>query len=305
MFPAETIMVATDLTRNCESALRTAGELALIRGAKLHVLHALELSGNPYIQHPRSKVTFHALVEEAEAGLAEQVRQTVPPGVDVASIKAELFLPWKAIVQCAQDVDAEVIVLGPHISVTGDRLMGSTSDRVVRFADVPCLIVPQGSIFKPTRIVLAIDGSPATVVALREAVAWANAIAERTACQLEIVHCTSKDGVASGEQLIARTVKEARTGLVAGLVSIAGQLLRNDDPVEELVQFADGHGAQLLIMASAGHGAVDRVITGSTVSGVVDRVSCATLVVPYRPASQSGTRPHVNADAVSAAGLIS
>jgi nucleotide-binding universal stress UspA family protein len=229
------------------------------------------------------------LVEEAESGLAEQVRQTIPDGVDVASLKSVLYLPWKAIVEHARDVAAELIVLGPHISVAGDRIMGTTSDRVVRFADAPCLIIQRGDDFQPTRLVLAIDGSPATPVALSEAVAWADALAQRNACQLDIVHCASDErDVATGEDMIANAVKQARASLASGQITISGHVLQSDDTVGELVGFVEGRDAQLVIMSSAGHGAIDRVITGSTVSGVVGRVSCAALVVPYRPRAQNG-----------------
>ena len=286
MFPARTIMVASDLTETCEPALRAAGVLALTYGARLHVLHAFELSGNPYVQHPQAKVTFKVLVEEAEAGLAEQVRRTIPEGVDVASIKSELYLPWKAIVERSRELSADLIVLGAHIPVTGDRFMGTTSDRVVRFADAPCLIVQRGEHFDPTRLVLAIDDSPAKTVAAAEAVAWANAIAERHACQLEIVHCAAEGtDAARYEDLVAGAVEDARASVGKKQVTISGQLVHSNDPVGELVRFVDRSDAQLLVMSSSGHGAVDRVLTGSTVSGVVGRVSCATLVVPYRSES--------------------
>ena len=283
MFPEKNILVASDLTTACEPAMRVAGELALMSGAKLHVLHAFELTGNPYAQHPEAKVTFQSLVREAEAGLAEQVRQTIPDGVDVASVRSELYLPWKSIVQRARDVAADLIVLGPHITVPGDRIMGTTSDRVVRFAEVPCLVVRRGLHFDVTRIVLAIDGSPATAVAWKEAVAWAEVIADRHACQLSIVHCANEwPDVVAGEELVAGAVRDARAYITNSRVSISGEVVRGEDPVAELVSFVDRTDAQLLIMTSAGHGAVDRIMIGSTVSGVVGRVSCATLVVPYK-----------------------
>ena len=283
MFPAHDILVASDLTRNCEPALRAAGQLALMNGARLHVLQAFELRGNPYVEHPNARVTFPLLVEEAEAGLAEQVRQTIPPNVDVASIKSLLYLPWKAIVERAREVNAELIVLGPHIPVIGDRFMGTTSDRVVRFADAPCLIVQRGEHFQPTRIAVGIDGSPASPLAIDEAIHWASAIAVKDKCTVEIVHC-APDGppATAGNELIGSAVEEARARLANDRISVSGQVLVTDNAVDELVHYVERMDVHLLIMSSAGHGSLDRVLTGSTVSGVVGRVSCATLVVPYR-----------------------
>jgi nucleotide-binding universal stress UspA family protein len=300
MFPGKSILVASDLTPACEPALRVAGDLALLSGARLHVLHAFELSGNPYAQHQEARVTFQSLVQEAEAGLAEQVRQTIPPEVDVASVKSELYLPWKSIVQRARDVAAELIVLGPHHRVPGDRIMGTTSDRVVRFAEAPCLIVRRAIHFDVSRIVLAIDGSTATEAAWKEAVVWADAIGQRNACTLTVVHCASEwPDVAGGETLVDGAVREARAFLADRDVSVAGEVLRGDDPIVELVGFVDRTDAHLLIMASAGHSAMDRVITGSTVAGVVGRVSCATLVVPYKQPVVGDTSANLYADALA------
>jgi nucleotide-binding universal stress UspA family protein len=86
----------------------------------------------------------------------------------------------------------------------------------------------------------------------------------------------------SSNDLVGSAVKEARTRLANERISVSGQVLVTDTAVDELVHYVERTDVHLLIMSSAGHGGLDRVLTGSTVSGVVGRVSCATLVVPYR-----------------------
>jgi nucleotide-binding universal stress UspA family protein len=283
MFPQRSILVATDLTEECEPALRIASDLALGSGASLHVLHAFELHGNPYVTRAAARNAFQALLQEARDGLDQQVALTVAAGVDLKSVTSELYLPWKAIVQRAKDVQAELIVLGPHEPVAGDRFLGATADRVVRFAEAPILIVRRGRRFAAACIVLAIDGSPATSAAWQEAIWWTAEVGRTTSCQLHIVTVSSNWTDAMGDQeLIDGAISDARARLGSSQVSVTGELLHGDDAASEIISYGNRIGADLLIIGSSGHGNIDRVITGSTTSSVALRSSCPVLVVPVK-----------------------
>ena len=299
MFPRNSILATTDLTEECEPALRAASDLAIRSGAALHILHAFELRGNPYAERPAARSAFQALVKEAEDGLAEQVRRTVAPGVDLRSVSSELYLPWKAIVQKAKEVAAELVILGPHEHVAGDRFLGSTADRVIRFADAPCLIVRRGRGFEVTRIVLAIDGSAATNAAWQEAVLWASELATEKVGELHIVHCAPDMVEAiAGQDLIDGALRDAHAHLQER-VSVTGAVLRGEDAASEIVGYADRVGADLIVLASSGHRTLDRVITGSTTSSVALHSACPLLVVPIRdtatnfPALEKAETRHV------------
>ncbi len=288
MFPQKSILVATDLTEQCEPAMRIASDLAKNSGAALHVLHAFELRTNPYVQRAAARNAFQALLEEANDGLSEQIKLTIAGEVDLQSVTSEFYLPWKSIVQRARHIHAELIVMGPHEHVSGDRFLGATADRVIRFADAPCLIVRRGRQFAANCFVLAIDGSPATSAACQEAMSWTTRFACEHDCELHIIHAAADlPEVMAGQELIKAAVREARDELEGTHASVVGDVLCADDAASEIVNYADRVGADLLIMASSGHGAIDRLVTGSTTSAVASRTGCSLLIVPVRQGGQA------------------
>src|SRR5690606_320093 len=104
------------------------------------------------------------------------IGRTVPSGVTVASREVVIFLAHKAIVARALDVSADLIVLGSHRARTGDAILGSTADRVIRTAAVPVLIL-RGRLSLPLRSVVApVDLSEPARAALDQAVSWTAAL---------------------------------------------------------------------------------------------------------------------------------
>ncbi|WP_286239263.1 universal stress protein [Neptuniibacter halophilus] len=75
---------------------------------------------------------FQEEVEELDMLKAEQVSSVIREGK-----------PWKVIVDVAEELDADVIVMGtrPH-SGLGQMLMGSTATKVMQNTKRPVLIVP-------------------------------------------------------------------------------------------------------------------------------------------------------------------
>ena len=281
MFPTKCILVATDLTTRCEPALRAASDLAVSSGATLHILHAFELHGNSYVEHAEARTAFQALVQEARDGLREQIRLTISPHAKIGSVITELYLPWKSIVRHARDLNAELIVTGPHDHVIGDRFLGATSDRVVRFAAVPTLVVRRGTDFDVSRIVAAIDGSAGTSSAWAEAISWCEEFARVRPCELHFI-LSASDWIerVAGNELIQGALLEARDHLRGSQVTVYGDVIVGTDAVDDIVSYVDRVGADLLVMATSGHGAVDRIVTGSVTSEVTPLASCAVLVVP-------------------------
>jgi nucleotide-binding universal stress UspA family protein len=289
VFPNKSILATTDLTRQCEPALRTAAALAAITGADLHVFHALELRENPYVKRSDEAGLFRVLVKEAEDGLAEQVRQTIS-GVVPKSVRSIMFLPWKAIVQRAREVEADLIVMGPHTHAFGDRFLGATADRVVRFANAPSLIVRDILGPEIERIVVAIDGSAASELALREAAGWAAGFAATNPCELHIVYSAADNPFPSaGASLIDAAVHTVGMS-VPGNVEVRGELLLGRNAADDVKSYAHQHNAQLLILGTSGHGAIDRLLTGSVTSEVALTVSCPVLIVPTRSAAAEAIR---------------
>ncbi len=288
MFPNRSILVASDLTERCEPALRAASDLCELSGASLHVIHAFELHTNAYVKRADARTAFQALLQEAREGLAEQLRRTVSPGVQVRSIQTELYLPWKAIVERAKTVAAELIVLGPHCHIPGDRFLGSTADRVVRYSDVPSLMVRRGQGLNARRIVLAVDGTRAAAAGWTEAVAWADALDEQSKTSELHIIISASDWTDrwAGSELIAGAIHDAREYLTSRRISIVGEVLKGDDAALDIACYLDRVDADLLVVATSGHTAFDRLISGSVTAELGSKISCAMLMVPVKDVAQ-------------------
>lgn len=93
----KTVLVATDLDETSGGAMFTAARLAALTGAALHVLHAAD-----------------SPVEDGENRVMEYFRAAAPAAVEPESVLIRLGPPAALIVEQAVQLDADVIVLGPH-----------------------------------------------------------------------------------------------------------------------------------------------------------------------------------------------
>ncbi|HEU0300321.1 MAG TPA: universal stress protein, partial [Longimicrobium sp.] len=165
------VLAATDLTPASDDVLRSAGRLVQASGAALHVVHAFDLELSPYPGIHGPAPTFPGRIAEAEERLAEQLARTLPPGVEAASGRIVIYLAHRAIVERAGEVEADVVVLGPHRSPeTG--LLGTTADRVIRSAPCPCLVVRRPLQLPLRRVLVPMDLSEPAEDALAVALRW-------------------------------------------------------------------------------------------------------------------------------------
>lgn len=138
----------------------------------------------------------------------------------------------------------------------------------------------------PPRIIVGVDGSPASVAALR----WALAQAELTAAEVQAVtswqmpgqygfevYATDVDWADLAAQTLAIAIKEAGDG---ALPNVSPQV-REGHPAHVLVEASAG--AQLLVVGSRGHGGFAGMLLGSVSEYVIAHAPCPVLVVRDHP----------------------
>ena len=139
----ETVLVPVDGSEESFDAVRHAAELATTSGATLHALYVKET--RPTFTAPGLSGLEEDLDEGertyAEEQLAEAVELARTYDVDCVT---EILNgpPHTKIVEYAEDIDADLIVMG----ATGRRglddvLLGSTTQRVARNTTIPVTIV--------------------------------------------------------------------------------------------------------------------------------------------------------------------
>jgi nucleotide-binding universal stress UspA family protein len=287
----ESILVATDLRETSDVVVRAAAAIAALLGARLHVLHALDLDVAPYPSITASS-RFDDRIRAAEEALSDQIRRAIPPEVEIASRSALTYLASRAIIEAAQGHEVDLIVMGPHRSrPIADAFLGSTADHVIRTTDIPCLIV-RGPLSLPLRqAVIPLDLSEPAKGALDVALSWAAWLGPAAGAAggtvLTVVHVVPKafqvpdfsfDREVIGPELHREVA--AALGQVGDGLDVREEVLWSDDPDTEIVRFAEQRKADLVVMATHGHGAIKRALIGSVASGVARSATCPVLLVP-------------------------
>jgi len=135
----ETILVPTDGSDSANRAVEHALAIADRYGADVRLLYCVESHryGEPALSS--AAVVLNRLEERGQALLEEIVDRAENDGVD-ASWSLCHGRPWEEIGACAEEVDADLVVIGYQgLSHSRGRKIGSVAERVVRTADRPVL----------------------------------------------------------------------------------------------------------------------------------------------------------------------
>jgi len=136
------ILLPTDFSDCAQHALKYATALARSFGAKVYLLHVVDVPVYGYLEPFAGSVwSLYDMKEEAERSIAD----IIPPE-DRDAVGAESFVregtPFVEIVKFAKEKDIDLIVIGTH-GRTGLKhmLIGSVEEKVVRKAPCPVLTV--------------------------------------------------------------------------------------------------------------------------------------------------------------------
>jgi nucleotide-binding universal stress UspA family protein len=298
------ILFPTDFSACAEGAYRHAAYLARRTGAELHVLHVIEGVAEPLVDWVED---FRITPEDVAADLdlpapeppdAARGRDRKPGGfVPIVDAEERAEKAGPAILQYVEDNDVDLVVMGTH-GRRGVRrlLMGSVAEEVVRLAPCPVFTVGgrdtcEGG-WSIGRIVTPTDFSEHAALAARHAAA----LAEAYGAALDLLHvidpglllrATDPFMGASGNSTeeVRLRGQEALERLAAELegefpaVGGVGAFVRIGRPPSDIVSFAEGHAADLLVVGSHGRTGVGRLLIGSVAERVVRSAPCPVYTV--------------------------
>jgi nucleotide-binding universal stress UspA family protein len=139
MFPTK-IVIASDDSDCSTLAGQVAGEVAQKTESELHVVYVEPLVAFPAGQRLHEEV-YSEIKQDAQDLLDEQVRRIEETGATVAKAHLRLGRVDEEIIALSDELDSHLIIMGIRGSSPLKRLIGSTSDRVVRHANCPVLVV--------------------------------------------------------------------------------------------------------------------------------------------------------------------
>ena len=297
------ILVPTDFSEDAQTAVQWGVYWAQRFGADLDLLHVLaeyeagwHESGDAFSQLDAVR---DAQEEKVEAGLQQATPDPSDTGVATRTAFRRGRSVSGAIRDYASDVDADLIVMGTlGQGRWRDVLLGSVAEQVVRKARRPVLTVRRDVTPEaPTeieRILAPVDFSDYAHEAVRTAKSFAAAAAaqlhllfvaeERTVPIFNDAGLPSFNTVRMDPEIVSNSQEALRqlSDRVGGPDVEVGTHLAKGTVAKRVVDFAQTHGVDLIVMATRGLTGVDQWIMGSVTQRVVRKAPCPVVTLNAR-----------------------
>ena len=295
----ERILAATDLSSRAGLAMERAIQLAAQHGARLSLLHVLdttlpeaelletlELSRDSLLQtltdETRQRLEEDFIPFAQAAGVAAQAH--VIPGRDVPEILA-----------LARRGNADLLVLGAHgAHFLRDRLVSTTTEKVVRHGDCPTLVVKHPTQGPYRRVLVPVDFSACS----RQAAQLAGLLTPQA--EITLLHVLDSQVVESlrSAGLDDRTLDRYYTEQEQHALREMDQLRATLEYTPAEVRLAPGYPpdviqasgrqleADLVVMGTEGRGRLQRMLLGSVATHALHESRCDILLVRERSGSR-------------------
>jgi nucleotide-binding universal stress UspA family protein len=286
------VVVATDGTTSADAAVRVGAQLVAHGRGTMHVVTVLPPA-------PLVAADYGVLLPPIETeqqrrdALVSRVRAQLRElhGADVDTpVEVRTGDPASRVAAYAREVGARAIVVGLGHHDLLDRLFGGeTALHILRQAPVPVLAVPAQAQALPARVIVAMDFSPTSVQAARAALAtfpgisilYLAHVAPRLELQPEAYAAWMSDyqgGVEPAFQKV-RAELDVPAHVTVETITLTGK------PSRALLDFARSAHVDAIVTGSRGAGFVDRMLVGSTATGLVRGAQVMVLGVPSHAGS--------------------
>lgn len=160
----ENILLATDMAGETDRAFERAVKLALALKATLHIIHVCRpssLSGKENTQVPPTLAA------------KDKLNSYLVSNKDLMNVEHTVTVkenqePFAEIIKLANEVNAELIVMGMHgKSKLRDKFVGTTIEKVIRKGTLPVLMVKDKPLGEYTKLLVGTDFSAGSGLAFR------------------------------------------------------------------------------------------------------------------------------------------
>lgn len=311
------ILVALDGSQRAELALPLAMRLARIWEGTLFLARVVETLSEAGLSSGVGATDLRDIEDqgktEALEYLAGKTARSEFTGAQMHPIVAS-GEPASALLEVVRQERIDLVVLCSH-GLTGFKrwALGSVAQKVVRQCPVPVLLLRERNmrlnekVGQPTRVAVALDGSPFAEAALLPAAHLVAALSAPAAGELLLLRVVQmptgweervyrQRGIDVDLRRVARRATDdslhaARSSLLQHMpekpgVHITWEAIENGDPAEALLRAAElGKGldsrraSDLLALTTHGRGGIQRWVLGSVTERVLDGSTLPLLVV--------------------------
>lgn len=291
------VLVATDLVTMCDAAVITAAKIAQQNRAKLYILHVLEptpASNRRLIKNGKTgkEISDSDAYTESVKNQIQRIYQKALARCDEFEIKITTGVPWVEIIKWIKEVNARIVVLGPHSQRAQDKgggrsagRFGSTLEAVLTREKCPTMIVSHPiskEMLKFKTIMVSIDFSRSCECALD----FASKLAEKFSSKLIAFHMlpvppypkySRRDYVADVTDVQQRLEVFCRG--IPDNIDCRMQIWGGALPYLEILKCAEKNHIDLIIMGSHTKEKTGKWYPGSVVELVSCRSFCPVVVV--------------------------
>lgn len=286
------ILCATDLRDGGDRAIMEADVWAKRHNASIAFVHAIPEPSRSHVLFPQlAQRTFNhlpslmSLAADALGGRVE--RLTSRPRADM-DLRVDVGSPAGIIVSIAEELGADLIILGAVSSPDTIGPLGSVALRVVRHAHSPVLVVRSAEGTGP--VLAASDLSDPSF----PAIAAGAFLAESAGADLSVIHVAelpppapvAPEAVGLGLAMTAseyQLLREAARDALASAMTkmrLHGQTLVDEGiPAVSIVAAGRRLRARLLVVGTEGRTGLRRMLLGSTAEQILRTAPCSVLVV--------------------------
>lgn len=277
-----TILVGLDVFEPCEAIIKQAEALHQKFDATLHFVYVLPImiASIPYAYDAQTQIK-----EDSDKKLAEITQKF---GLDKKHCHSRYGNPKDEISICAQDIGADLILVGSHGKHGLDLMLGSTANGVLHTAKCDVLTI---RVDNDSKHVCSNDYKNITVAAdldrdNDQILAQARVMAAEYGAQVHLINVvpfTTTTAVAYYPNIDneLKGKAEEKLHIIAQNVDIP---VKNTHvtigvPRTEIVSLADQTKSELIVIGSHGRGAFASAVLGSTANAVLHAANQDILVV--------------------------
>lgn len=289
-----TVLVGTDFSMSANLAVERAIKLPLAPGATVHLVHVVPAQVPERLLASVQTNAKEALSEAAAT--FEQVAKATDPSLSVASEILEGH-PHVELIRMARRVNAELVVVGRHGKHSlREKLLGSTTERVVRHSEIPTLVVTSKKTSPYRCPMVAVDLADDLAI-IQGLVDLALMLIAPDADRLMLVHAFQApferrlryllgnsdlaEYRAEYKQEAIRALMKLRGDIVAPNVAVRTVLARGE-PERSIVREASRRGADLLVLGTHGRRGIAHALLGSVAEEVLRRATCDIAILRPR-----------------------
>lgn len=282
------ILVPTDFSDLSLNAVKTANTYASIFGGQIDLFHShipiTELD-EPYALGMSSQV--YQDYETIENNIREKLQQIADTHLsekNVRDVIVNVGNPAQSIITESENYD--LIIISTHGRTGFSRfLLGSVTEKVLRLAKVPVLVVENESdVGSFEKILVTTDFSDNA----KAAYPHARNMALKTGGTVDLLHILSFDQFKRDEtDPSIKKIREQRMKMIEkehfhdlGDRVNSYTIISEESPHEAILKYVHSNPYNLIIMATVGRTGIQYLMMGSTTTNVVRHVKTAVLSVP-------------------------